>query len=77
MLKWSQAGAGNWNGKAGTYTMMVVAFHEGEGWWLHPKLPGLHGQMVKNPSEGRTIANRLFSEWLQAIGVDHGPTRPI
>lgn len=68
-LKWSQNGQGNWNGKAGPYTLMVVAFHLGEGWWLHPKLPGLPSEMVGDPVEGRAKANLRFSEWLQAIGV--------
>ena len=74
MLNWSKAANGNWNGKAGPYTMMVVSFHvsspsQEEGWWLHPKLPGLAGQMVKNSSEGKTLGDRLFAEWLREIGI--------
>jgi hypothetical protein len=71
-LKWSKAANGNWNGKAGPYTMMVVSFHEAgvlSGWWLHPKLPGLKGQRVEDWVEGKDIGDHLFSEWLKTIGV--------
>lgn len=68
-LEWSQNGQGNWNGKGGPYTLMVVAFHEGEGWWLHSKLPGLSSQKVNNDLEGRDLADRLFLGWLHMTGV--------
>lgn len=67
-LKWSQNGQGNWNGKAGPYTLMVVAFHQGEGWWLHPKLPGLPSELVRDSVEGQARANQMYCDWLLAIG---------
>lgn len=69
MLKWSQATNGNWNGKAGPYTIMVVAINLNDDYWLHPKLPGLKSQKVEDWVEGRDIGDHLFSEWLMAIGV--------
>lgn len=68
-LEWSRNGQGNWNGKAGPYTLMVVAFHEDGGWWLHPKLPGLPSITVANDLEGRDLAGHMVAGWLAAIGA--------
>jgi hypothetical protein len=74
-LTWSEAGNGNWNGKAGPYTIMVVSYHdEGvfRGWRIHPKLPGLKGRVVLGPLAGKATGDRLFAEWLQTIGIKGG-----
>ena len=74
-LVWSQAGNGCWNGKAGPYTLMVVAFHEtgpDAGWWVHPKLPGLKSQEVQDEVTGKVAGERLFREWLKTTGIEPG-----
>jgi hypothetical protein len=72
MLSWSQNQAGAWNGKAGPYTLMVVACHQGEGWQVHPKLPGLKSVKVKTPEAGRIAAECMWRDWFKALGKD-GP----
>lgn len=72
MLKWSQAANGNWNGKAGPYTMMVVAFHDDGGgvWMVHSKLPGVRTVLkFQEAALAQKVADDLFTEWLKAIGV--------
>lgn len=68
-LRWSRSRAGNWNGKRGPYTLMVVAYHVGEkeGWWVHPKIPGFKSQRVRTVYEGQNIGQGLFDAWLATI----------
>lgn len=66
-LSWSQAENGNWNGKRGQYTLVAISYHQGDGWWLHPKMPGIPGQRVDNPQAGMDIANRLFDKWFKEV----------
>ena len=71
-LTWSQAGNGNWNGKAGPYTLVTVDYHDAavmSGWWVHPKLPGLKGQRTLDEITGRVAGDRIFQEWLMEAGI--------
>ena len=71
-LTWSQAGNGNWNGKAGPYTVMVVAYHQDgvlSGWRVHPKLPGIKSGKTLDVVTGRVAGDRIFQEWLMTAGI--------
>jgi hypothetical protein len=66
-LTWSQSQNGNWNGKVGEITMMVVAYHTDTFWWVHPKLPGLKGRSVQTPQEGMRAGQDLFDGWCKQV----------
>jgi hypothetical protein len=63
-------GNGNWNGKRGQFTIMVVAFHDDEhkkAWYVHPKLPGLKSERVKTAEVGKLVGDALFEGWIMEV----------
>jgi hypothetical protein len=66
-IKWTQAQNKNLNGKRGTITVMVVAYHTDTFWWVHPKLPGLKGRSVQTPEEGKRVGQELFDGWCRQV----------
>lgn len=67
-LRWSQVPTGNFNGQVGGLTFYVVAFHaNGEGWQVHPKLPGQKTVRVNSPGEGKAKAVELYRAFLRIL----------
>lgn len=71
-LTWSPAQNGNWNGKRGPFTLMVVAFHDDGGgvWMVHSKLPGVRTVMkFQEVALAQKIADGLFAEWVDEVNL--------
>lgn len=71
-LTWSQAQNGNWNGKRGPFTLMVVAFHDDGGgvWMVHSKLPGVRTVLeFLGPGAAQEVADGLFAEWVKETNL--------
>ena len=66
-LIWSEDKKGNKNGKKGPYTMFVVSYYTGRGYFVSPKLPGLKTVDVPSPEHGVIVAERLFREYLEIL----------
>ncbi len=66
-LNWSEDKKGNRNGKKGPYTLFVVSYYAGRGYFVSPKLPGLKTVDVSSPEQGVTVAERLFREYLEVL----------
>ena len=64
-LTWSRTSTGNWNGKMGWRTCYVVAFHVGDSWWVHSKMPGDKSAIVASVEEGIKVAGDMFRTFLR------------
>jgi len=49
------------------FTLSVVALHVGDGFWVHPKLPGLKSVRVGSEKEGCDIAMKQCQDWLKEV----------
>ena len=68
ILKWSRAQSGVLNLKAGWgITLFVVAYHSGDGYYVHPKLPGLKSIKVGSETEGQTTAIKQCLRWFAEV----------
>jgi hypothetical protein len=47
------------NCKIGAITLFVVAYHAGDGYFVHSKLPGLKSVRVGCDEEGVTVAIKM------------------
>ncbi len=63
----SRAKNGNLNCKVGNRTFFVIAFHAGEGYYVHPKLPGFKSVKVGCYEEGATVALKLYKQFTQEL----------
>ena len=64
LLSWSQEKE-VYNGKIKPCqdTLFVVAYHVGEGWFVHPKLPGLKSIKVESLAEGMQRSEEVCRNW--------------
>jgi hypothetical protein len=66
-LAWSQNRQGNWNGKAGPFTLFVIAYHKSRGWFMAPKLPGLKTVDVSSVEEGQRLSQFWWEKYLAVV----------
>jgi hypothetical protein len=69
-LALSRMKSGVINCKIAAITLFVVAYHAGEGYFVHPKLPGLKSVRVGCDEEGVTVAIKMYQQFVKELLAD-------